>query len=385
MPLNKNIKLLTWFNFFTDFKLYAPVAIIYFAKVSGSYALGMSIFSITMISSALFEVPTGIYSDLIGRKKTVIFGAGIAVIYSIFYAGASSYLVLAIGAIFEGLSRSFYSGNNDALLYDTLHQTNQEHQYHEFLGKISSMFQLALAVAAILGSVIASRSFALVMWLSVISQVICLYLSLLLTEPRHYSRQSGNIFVHLREALMNFKRNRKLRLLSVSSMFSYGFGEASYQFQSAFYNTVWPVWAIGFAKVLSNLGATASFLYSGKVIKKFNEIKLLIASNIYSRIVNTIAALFPTIFSPVLMSSTSVFYGVTEVAKSTLLQKEFTHEQRATMGSLNSFLGSLFFGFTALFIGYIADNLSPAKAFLVFQVLSLSTLWIYWKIFKSHS
>jgi len=97
MVLHKNIKLLTWFNFFTDFRLYAPIAIIYFARVSGSYALGMSIFSITMISSALFEIPTGIFSDKIGRKKTVILGALLAVLYSLFYALGQSFFMLSIG------------------------------------------------------------------------------------------------------------------------------------------------------------------------------------------------------------------------------------------------------------------------------------------------
>lgn len=138
----KNIKILTWFNFFTDFRLYAPIAIIYFAKVSGSYALGMSIFSITMISSALFEVPTGIFSDMIGRRKTVIFGAVSAVIYACLYALNHSYWLLAVGALFEGLSRSFYSGNNDALLHDTLSEEGNQHRYDEFLGKISAPYIL---------------------------------------------------------------------------------------------------------------------------------------------------------------------------------------------------------------------------------------------------
>jgi len=69
MQLKKNIKLLGWFNFFTDFVFFAPVAIIYFQKVTGSFALGMSIFSVAYVSSAIFEVPTGVVSDLLGRKK----------------------------------------------------------------------------------------------------------------------------------------------------------------------------------------------------------------------------------------------------------------------------------------------------------------------------
>jgi len=67
--LHKNIKILTWFNFFTDFLLYAPIAIIYFERVTGSYALGMSIFSITMVSSALFEIPTGVFRIILEEEK----------------------------------------------------------------------------------------------------------------------------------------------------------------------------------------------------------------------------------------------------------------------------------------------------------------------------
>lgn len=89
--LDKNIRLLTWFNFFTDFRLYAPVAIIYFSSVTGSFALGMSIFSVSSISAAFFELPTGIFSDYIGRTKTVIAGSIAAAISVFFYALGFSY------------------------------------------------------------------------------------------------------------------------------------------------------------------------------------------------------------------------------------------------------------------------------------------------------
>ena len=380
--VHSNIKVFTWFNFFTDFKLYAPIAIIYFSQVSGSFALGMSIFSITMISSAIFEIPTGVFSDRIGRRKTVIFGALSAVVFSIFYAIGQSFWILAIGALFEGLSRSFYSGNNDAMLHDTLAQTGDEHKYDEFLGRISSMFQAALAVSAILGGILATWSFPLIMWLSVIPQLVCFYLAFKLIEPKLHSSQSGNIYQHLKEAYINFINNKKLRLLSVSSILGYGFGEAGYKFKSAFYNTLWPVWAIGIAKTLSNVGATISFRFSGKIIKKFGATKMLLVDNIYNRIINIFSTAFPTVFSPLLMSSTSIFFGVTTVAKSTLMQKEFANDQRATMGSLNSFAGSIFFGIIAFTLGFVADKLTPATALLLLQIFQIGNLFIYWKLFK---
>ncbi|MCL4417205.1 MAG: MFS transporter [Patescibacteria group bacterium] len=378
----RNIKILTWFNFFTDFKLYAPVAIIYFSRVSGSFALGMSIFSIATISAASFEVPTGVFSDYIGRRKTVIWGALCAVIYSIFYAIGGSYVFLAAGAIFDGISVSFYSGNNDALLYDSLSQHREDHRYAEYLGKLSSMFQIALAVSALIGAFIANWSFAWVMWISVIPQLVCLILSFFLVEPENISKRSGNIYNHLKEAFSLFITNKKLRLLSLSSIILSGVGEASYQFQAAFYSMLWPIWAIGFAKALSNIGATVGFRFSGNIIKRFGAIKTLVGANIYSRVLNMIAVIYPTFLSPLLMSLTSPSYGVVSIARTSLMQKEFRNEQRATMGSLNSFFGSIFFAVVSFMMGFIADKISPAMALLLFQILLLPTIWLNWLIFK---
>ncbi|MFA9288413.1 MAG: MFS transporter [Weeksellaceae bacterium] len=382
MKLRNNLKVLTWFNFFTDFKLYAPVAVIYFSMVTGSFALGMSIFSIVMISSALFEIPTGVLSDHMGRRKTLIWGAVASVAYVTFYAIGQSYWILAIGAVFEGLSRSFYSGNNNALLYDTLKEEGKEEEFAEYDGRLSSMFQIALATAAVIGGILATFSYPLIMWLSVISQSICLVLSFRIMEPHEHSRRSGNIYAHLKEAYSNFITNKKLRLLSFGSIVGYGLGESSYYFQSAFYNTVWPVWAIGMATAAGNAAAATSFRFAGRLIKRFGAVNILISQNIYDRMTAIIATAFPTILSPALMSSGSAWYGVAEVSKSSLMQREFTDHQRATMGSLNSFAGSIFFGIISISLGTLADILSPARAILLLQLFQISNIFIYWKLFK---
>jgi len=380
--MHKNIKLLTWFNFFTDFSFFSAIAIIYFSKVAGSFALGMSIFSVAMISSALFEVPTGVFSDYIGRRNTLILGAVSAAASIVFYAFGFSYWWLFAGAIFEGLSRSFYSGNNDALLYDTLRESGSESEYHEFTGKTHSSFQLGLAVSAAVGSVIAQYSFPLTVWLTFVPKFLAIYIGFLIVEPKSFQKSVTNIFFHLRESLKHFINNKKLRLLSISSIYSYSLSESSYQFRAAFVNTVWPVWAIGFASVLSNIGATVSFYFSGKLIKKFGELKMLITGSIYGKIINIISLLFPTVASPALMTTTSVFYGTSSVSENSLLQKEFTHEQRATMGSLNSLASSIAFGIISVLLGLVADKIGPAKALLTTTLLGIPVIFIYLKLFK---
>lgn len=380
--MDRNIKLLALFNFFTDFKFYSAVLVIYFAKVTGSYTLAMSLFSVVMVSSAVFEVPTGIFSDRIGRKKTVIFGAAFATLASLLYATGHSYWLLCIGALFEGISRAWYSGNNDALLYDSLNQSGKKDTFAKYLGKTSSMFQLALMVGAVAGSILAQWSFALIMWLSVIPQVICLVISLFLQNPKKITKGTTNIFGHLKISAFHLWNNKKLRLLSLSDIIGFGIGESSFQFNAAFIGTLWPIWAIGLSRVISYGGAFISYWFSGTYIKKLGEYNILIIANIYTRIANFIAYGFPTLFSPVLMASSSIFYGVTEVSKNALMQKEYTHEQRATLSSLNSLLGSIFYSVFAPMLGCIADAYSPAKALLFVQVCMLSVLYINGKLKK---
>ena len=316
--IQKNIRLLTWFNFFTDFRPYSPIAIIYFSQITGSYALGLTIFSISSISSAIFEVPTGIWSDLVGRKKTIIVGSIASIFGLIFYALGGSFWVLAMGAILEGLALSLFSGNNDALLHDTLLQNRKQKQFSKILGKTHSMFQIGLAISALLGGFLAGWSFSIVMWVLVIPQIICLFIAFQMIEPEIHGNKSGNIFAHLKEAFIQFRQNVKLRNLSIATALNEGIGETVHQFTPAFFALLWPTWAIGVARALTNAFAATSFWYSGDVIKKLGALKSLLFGQLFSRSVGLIAFNFVTIFSPVLIALQSLVYGTHITSKNTL-------------------------------------------------------------------
>lgn len=374
--MERNIKLLAVFNFFTDFKFHSAVLVIYFADVTGSYTSAMSLFAVAMVSSALFEIPTGIFSDLIGRKKTMILGALSAVLSAVLYASGHTYWPLFIGALFDGLSRSWYSGNNDALLYESLEHSGKKKYFAHYLGRTSSMFQLALMVGAVTGSVMAQWSFPLIMWVSVLPQIICFALAFFIINPPHSNKGEANIYTHLKLSAFHIWNNKHLKLLSLQDIVSFGIGESSFHFNSAFIGTLWPIWAIGFSKVFSYGGAFISYWFSGKIIKKIGEYNILIYANIYTRIANFLAYGFPTIISPILMASSSVFYGATDVSKNSLMQKAYTQEQRATLGSITSFFGSMFYGVFSPLIGLIADSFSPAVALLFVQCCMLSVLYM---------
>ncbi|NDJ77877.1 MAG: MFS transporter [Chloroflexi bacterium] len=385
MTIQRNIKLLAWFNFFLDFRLYAPVAILYFADVAGSFALGMSVFSVVMLAGAMFEVPTGMFSDRFGRVRTLVIGAGAGVLAVTCYAlgGSWGYGWLVIGAVGEGFARALYSGNNAALLHDTLTDMGQPDAYQEFLGKTSAMFQVALATSAILGGLLASVSFLLVMWLSVVPQVLTLVLGLRMIEPVTVQRAEGSVLAQMRTAFRGIVRNRKLRTISAASILDHALGESAFQFEAAFINTLWPVWALGLARTLSNGGAAISFYLSGRLIRRFGEFKLLMTGDSYSKVATTAALAVPTVASPALMASTSLFFGVKMVSMGGLMQREFSSDQRATMGSLTAFVGSLVFAAYSIMLGGMADWLGIIPALLITEGLSLGVMVLYVRAFRA--
>lgn len=378
----QNVKLLSWFYVLQNLRFYVVLSALYFSHVTGSFALGMSVFSIAQISQAVFEIPTGIYSDSIGRRKSLIFGTVLSLLSVLLYAIGTWYVVLVIGAIIEGIFRSLFSGNNDALLYETLSEGGQKSTYHAVLGKIHSNLEMSGFFAVIIGGFLASQSYELMMWLSVIPQILSLFIALKIAEPKVIREKVGNIYAHIGDAVMAYKKNSKLRNISLASIIGVGVGDAAWSFQSVFYRSVLPVWAVGSVLSLNFLISTISFRLSGKIIDTFKALNVLIYQEVYSRFLYFLALLFPTVASPFVMAAASVLYGPGEVAKNTLLQEEFTDKQRATMASLNSLAGNCLFAVLAFFIGLIADKVGPAISLLITQVCLLPVLFFYIQAFR---
>jgi len=380
--IKRNVTVLKWFSFFLDFTPHSLIAVLYFSQITGSFALGLSVLSIERISASLFELPTGVLSDFLGRRGTIIFGAVANLICMIIYALSGSFIMLVIGALFEGLASSFFSGNNDALLYESI--DDPENHFAETKGKISSLFQIGLATSALLGGFLAfSTSFRFVMWISVIPQFISLFLTFFIIEPKIHQKNIGtNIFSHIKESFYNFIHNKRLRAISLTSASQYGIEETLYTFAPAFIVLLWPTWALGIVRSANNFISAASFWFAGRVIKKWGEVKAFIVGNLSNRFFAILATIIPTVFSPILLTFSEIFFGVITVAQSSLGQKEFNDHQRATMGSLGSLLNSLFFAVFAFLFGLIADQIGPARSLLLGNILLLLVIFLFWSYFK---
>lgn len=350
-----NTKIYTWLNVLQGWQLFSPIALLYFAQITGSYAVAGSIFSSAYIAQIVFEVPTGILSDRIGRTRTITLGACAYALSLVLYATAGSWYLLLAGAVLEGVMRAFYSGNNQALLYES-DQQDGENRYHHSMAESESYFHIAATVSAVIGGMVATHSFRLVYALSIVPAILAVALTFKFIEPKRHEHIRQNSLAHIREAITFMVKNRQLRIMSLASSLEFGVGHTLFGIQLAYFNTLWPLWAIGISRALSGLFAAVSFRLSGTVIDKLTERKTLILSGLWSRTVSFVGLIYPTAVSPFVMSLSSLTFGPMAVAQSTLEQKNFNAAQRATLGSISSVFGSFVFAVMSVSLGSIADK-----------------------------
>jgi len=328
---------------------------IYFAQITGSYTLAMAVFSVQWITSALADIPTGVLSDKMGRKFTIVLASVCSTIGIGTWAFSTHSAELFVGSIFCGLSECLFNGNNNALLYESLKSSGREGRFPHYQGRTSSMFQLALGLSAICASFLTGHGLRFLFILGIIPQVLSIIVGLFFEEPRVHMATTQKSLRHLKDACVKIYGNPHLLLLVVAQALGYA-DEAKFQFQTIFVNTLWPTWALGIYRAMSNGLSFLGFWFSGRIVDRFKETYVLSVQQAYQLVSQTIGLILSNAMSPLLFTSGSVLFGPGIVARDHLLQKEFSDGQRATMGSVATFAGSIVYAIAGFCIGIIADH-----------------------------
>lgn len=97
---------------------------------------------------------------------------------------------------------------------------------------------------------------------------------------------------------------------------------------------------------------------------------------------NVTAVLTNSVISPLFISISGMLLAPGHFASESLIQKEFTEKQRATMASINSLASSILFAIFALAMGMLADKVGPVKTLFIIQLFGLIPMFISWKVFQ---
>jgi len=131
----------------------------------------------------LLEVPSGAIADLIGKRKTIIFGflAGSIGVFIITFSG--SLTGIFIGWLITQICYAFYSGAAEALTYDTLVDLKSEDTFDKVVTRGSEIESYSGAITTLIGGFLFATSFRLPHILWNLGFLLGAIFSLFLVEP----------------------------------------------------------------------------------------------------------------------------------------------------------------------------------------------------------
>ena len=373
--IERNIKLLKWDNFFCGLYALSMVLVIYFENITKSYAQAMLIYSISSIVKVAMEIPTGIFSDKIGRKKTIILSSLLFFITSFIWAFAGSLdnvLLLYVGAVIFGISDAFLSGTNEALMFETMEELKKQDNFDVLFSQCNGWLQVGFVCSSIIAAiVIYFFDMEVLAWFSIIPMMISFFIALWYVEPKVYNRRkditSVKVFI---ASLKDIYANRKAFLFSLLDVMENALGMSCHRFEVAYFNTLIPLWAVNFARLLKQVTGVISFFMISK-IKSLGASRILFGSMIGNAFVRVLGLVIDNVLTPFVMSSVNLFYGTAETIRKDILQHEFTTKQRATMGSIVSFFSNIVMAILMYILGYVADVYTPYCAICVVVVIKV--------------
>ena len=381
--IRNNIKYLRWYSFWSCFILFYPIKVLFFAEICGNLVEAMSLFAVQNLSITLLEVPTGCVSDKWGRKWVCCGGAATMLISFVLYAVAHNYFILIVASILNGLSTALASGNNGALLYDSLAQINKKDDYHKEVSKNMSLEQLSLAIGSLLGMVFVFISLRAVMIASIVPAVIAFMITLKLAEPKKVYEDNSTNILHIFNSLKYLLKHKKLRTISLAETLHYGLNEAAFDFNSVFFKQFVPEWSLGIFRSIGHFANSLGNYFSFLSAKRWGIKLTILFGACCDNLNNIISVLIASVWSPVVKIISTFCSGLKEPAEDTLIQDCCSEEERATIFSIISLFGSLFYSLCAVLIGMLADMTSPYMAMLCFYILALMSNSLFFVALKT--
>jgi MFS family permease len=182
--VNKNIRLLYGFSFFDPFMIVIPVWVPYLATQGITMRQFMELQAVFAIVILCGEVPSGLLSDLWGRKKTLLLGAMLKAVSFSLLPLWSSYEGFLVYHLTMGIALSMISGGDVALLYEWhLASGGERSRGAAVLGNMKLAGQTGAAVSALVGGAVVTLSYGHLLWANAILSWIPMLLVLGVPEP----------------------------------------------------------------------------------------------------------------------------------------------------------------------------------------------------------
>ncbi len=373
--MSVNFKANIWkfylFKVFTSFALFVPIMVLFWQDNGLSFTEIMLLQSVFSISVVLFEIPSGYFADIFGRKNALIL-ASLAFPVAIFlYAISHSFWIFLLGEISMAFALSMISGADAAFLFDTLKEVGRENEYTKFWGNATAIRFITIAVSNVVGGFLGQIDFRLTFY-AVLPFAFCLLpLSRSMIEPARYKLviKKNYAFTLIKIIKTHLIDNLKIRWLIIYSSIIYLFFQSALWFYQP-YMSLSGLEIIHFGLIFASfqIVAAISSKYASRIEKFFGRKTSLILLMFIVATSNILLGSFVFTFSFLFAFLHQFVRGFKLVVISNYINSLVKSDVRATVLSGERFIENIFFAIFIPFIGWFADVYTLLQAFLLMGI-----------------
>ncbi len=332
------------------------------------------------LGQVLFEVPTGVVADTMGRRTSYALGVGTLLVTTFAYFWLwqiqGPFWAWAVVSALLGLGFTFFSGATEAWLVDALKFTKFKGNMESVFGKAQSVSGVAMLVGSVSGGIIAQ---ATNLGVPYILRVVVLGLTLIVClalmkdwgfEPEKGVTPLNQVKSVLKASIENGLKNHQVRWIMLAAPFAMGVS-----FYIFYATQPYLLELYGDSQAYSIAGLTAAIIaaaqivggLSVKYVKRISRSRtsILIIGAILSILIFILLSLVQNFW---LAISLLVLWGLISAMafpiRQAYLNSLIKSRQRATVLSFDGLLGSSGGIATQPILGRIADSYGYATSFL---------------------
>jgi MFS family permease len=155
-PIEKNLQYYKFglYGFLKNLRFYEAFLLLFFLEKDISYLQIGLLYSIREITIMLFEIPSGLVADALGRKRTLIASFALYILSFMIFYFSSHFGLMAMAMFWFAVADAFRSGVHKAMIFQYLTRRGKNHQKTDYYGHTRSWSQTGSAIASLISGIL---------------------------------------------------------------------------------------------------------------------------------------------------------------------------------------------------------------------------------------
>lgn len=142
------------YGFLKNLKFFETFLMLFFLEKGLTFLQIGTLYSIQFVAVNILQMPTGIFADSMGRRRTMIISFGSYIISFVMFFFSTSYILFAVSMVFFAFGESFRSGTHKAMIFQYLQIKGWEDQKVHYYGHTRSWSQTGSALSVLIAACI---------------------------------------------------------------------------------------------------------------------------------------------------------------------------------------------------------------------------------------